>query len=186
MRRHRRRRSAATAVTATLLATMAVSPAAQADSSERAGVNALRKLTDRYHDVSQALADGFADPRVGLPPGVPGSVTCVAAPGLGGMGYHFVNHSRFDDELHWKEPEALLYRTGADDRLELIAVEYLVVDADQDLSTVEKHQVFGHRLFGPMEGHAPGMPRHYDRHAWVWLDNPAGTWSDFNPRVTCP
>ena len=46
--------------------------------------------------------------------------------------------------------------------------------------------VFGHRLFGPMEGHAEGMPRHYDRHAWVWLDNPAGTWSDFTPDVSCP
>lgn len=178
---HRRGRAGATAVAASLLATLALSPAAQADSSERAGVNALRKLSDRYHDVSQALADGFVDPRVGLPPGV----TCVTGE-LGGMGYHFINEDRLDGKLHWKEPEALLYRTGENGELELTGVEYLVVDADQDLSTVEKHQVFGHRLFGPMEGHGPDMPRHYDRHAWIWLDNPAGTWSDYNPEVTCP
>jgi hypothetical protein len=185
MTRSRHRLAEATAVAASLLAAMAVGPAAQADSNERAGVNALRKLTERYHDVGQALADGFVDPRVGLPPGVPGSVTCVASE-LGGMGYHFINPSRFDDKLHWKEPEALLYRTGTDGQLELTGVEYLVVDADQDLSTVEKHQIFGHRLFGPMEGHGPGMPRHYDRHAWIWLDNPAGLWSDYNPAVSCP
>ena len=182
----RRRLAEATAVAASLLATMVVTPAAEAESNDRAGVNALRKLTERYHDVAQALADGFTDPRMGLPPGVPGSVTCVAAPGLGGMGYHFVNPSRLDSKLRWKEPEALLYRTGADGQLELTGVEYIVVDADQDLSTVEKHQVFGHRFDGPMEGHTPGMPRHYDLHAWIWLDNPAGTWSEWNPAVRCP
>lgn len=180
MTRHRRRLAEATAVAASLLLATAVGPAAEAQSNERAGVNALRKLTARYHDVAQALADGFVDPRH------PGSIACVEEEGLGGMGYHFLNPGRFDGKLHWKQPEALLYRTGADGRLELTGVEYLVVDADQDLSTVEKHQVFGHRLFGPMKGHAPGMPVHYDRHAWIWLDNPTGTWSDFNPRVHCP
>lgn len=39
---------------------------------------------------------------------------------------------------------------------------------------------------GPTLGHEPGMPIHHDLHAWVWKHNPAGTFAQFNPRVSCP
>lgn len=29
------------------------------------------------------------------------------------------------------------------------------------------------------------MPIHFDLHAWVWQDNPAGTFAAWNPDVTC-
>jgi hypothetical protein len=37
-----------------------------------------------------------------------------------------------------------------------------------------------------MEGHEPGMPVHYDLHAWIFKHNPAGVFAQYNPRVTCP
>lgn len=147
---------------------------AHAESNDRAGVQALRTLTKQYHDVEKALADGFV-----------ATDECVAVPGFGGMGYHYINFARFDGRLKVNEPEALLYRDGANGEKVLTGVEYLVVDADQDLSTVERHQVFGHVLRGPMPGHGHGMPVHYDRHAWVWETNPTGTWEDWNPNVSC-
>ena len=36
---------------------------------------------------------------------------------------------------------------------------------------------FGRGFDGPMEGHEPGMPVHYDLHAWVWKRNPGGTFA---------
>ena len=38
---------------------------------------------------------------------------------------------------------------------------------------------------GPMAGHAPGMPMHYDLHVWAWRANPAGTFEEWNPHVHC-
>jgi hypothetical protein len=29
------------------------------------------------------------------------------------------------------------------------------------------------------------MP-HYDRHVWVFRDNPNGVFAQYNPKVTCP
>ncbi len=41
------------------------------------------------------------------------------------------------------------------------------------------------RFDGPMLGHAPGMPIHYDLHVWVWRHNPSGTFNEYNPNVRC-
>jgi hypothetical protein len=39
---------------------------------------------------------------------------------------------------------------------------------------------------GPMPGHAPDMPVHYDLHAWMYEANPDGLFKMWNPSVTCP
>ncbi len=147
----------------------------QAESNENAGLQAIRNVTEQYRDVNKALRDGFT-----------ADTHCVESP-LGAMGYHYINFQRLNDGIDWKQPEVLLYRDGqASGGKVLTGVEYLVVDADQDKTTVERHEVFGHRLKGPMDGHGPGMPIHYDRHAWAWQSNPSGAWADWNPTVSCP
>jgi hypothetical protein len=45
--------------------------------------------------------------------------------------------------------------------------------------------LFGRVFDGPMPGHAPGMPWHYDLHVWVWKHNPGGIFAQFNPTVSC-
>jgi hypothetical protein len=83
-------------------------------------------------------------------------------------------------------PEALLYAPGRSGEPRLVAVEYIKDDADGDAGTDEdRPSLFGEPFDGPMEGHEPGQPVHYDVHAWVWLANPEGDVAPFNPRVRC-
>lgn len=83
-------------------------------------------------------------------------------------------------------PEILVYQRNARGKLRLGAVEYLAADADQDLQTDgDRPTLIGHSFDGPMPGHEPGMPVHYDLHAWVYTHNPAGELTPWNPNVTC-
>jgi hypothetical protein len=78
-------------------------------------------------------------------------------------------------------------RPFANGKLKLVGVEYWKADADQKLDTREDEPTLLDQPFGaPMEGHAPGMPVHYDLHVWLFKDNPAGMFAPFNPTLTCP
>ena len=111
-------------------------------------------------------------------------------PGLTPQTRHFgdsVEDGRFGvgDPL---QPDALLYAASKNGHMRLIAVEWFVVDEDQDLSTHNQEipQMFGREFDGPMPGHAPGMPIHYDLHAYLWQGNPDGVLATWNRNVTCP
>lgn len=146
------------------------------DSDVNEGLAQVRQATAKYHGVSQALADGY------LP-----TEHCVAVPGVGGMGYHYVNPTLVGDpSVDPSKPEVLLYAPKKNGGLKLVGVEYLVVDADQELSTDgDRPNLFGVPFNGPMEGHEPGMPIYYDLHAWIFKGNPDGVFADFNPEVRC-
>jgi len=99
------------------------------------------------------------------------------------MGFHYVNPAAIQDpKLDPLKPEVLLYEqlTGG---LKLIGVEYVKVDADQGLTT--DGDLFGRAFDGPMLGHAPGMPIHYDLHVWLQKRNPSGLFAQWNPDVRC-
>lgn len=137
----------------------------------------IREATEQFRDVDEAIAAGY----------VP-TDECSALPGVGGMGYHFVNPVLASDaKVDPTTPEVLLYAKDAKGRFKLTGVEWFVADADQDLSTdPDRPTMFGHPFNGPMLGHEPGMPIHFDLHAWVYLNNPTGDLSTWNPRVICP
>jgi len=136
-----------------------------------AGLEAVRAWTADYRSESAALADGFAR-----------TDECVPA-----MGYHYVNLNRLDTRLEPSRPEALLYASATDGRRVLAAAEWIVVDRDQDLTTYDdRPRLFGHPFDGPMPGHFPGMPVHYDLHAYAWIANPNGGFATWNPAITCP
>ena len=66
-------------------------------------------------------------------------------------------------------------------------IEYFQADADQDLATdPDRPVLFGMPFDGPMLGHEPGMPIHYDLHVWLYRHDPAGRFAMWNPRVHCP
>jgi hypothetical protein len=135
------------------------------------------RATWQFRDVDAALAAGY----------VPVS-ECTELPGVGGMGIHYLNRALAGDTVvDPKRPEVLVYQEGRDGELRLGAVEYFVADADQDLATDEdRPSLFGRYAFdGPMEGHEPGMPVHYDLHVWLYKHNPAGQLAAWNPRVSC-
>ena len=59
-------------------------------------------------------------------------------------------------------------------------------DADGSLITDgDRPAVLGQSFDGPMPGHSPVMPVHYDLHVWVYEANESGTFAQFNPSVSC-
>jgi hypothetical protein len=137
----------------------------------------IREATSAFRDVDAALAAGY------LP-----TDACVALPGVGGMGYHYVNPALAGDaKVDPTMPEILVYFRDDRGKLRLGSVEYFVADADQNLATDgDRPTLMGHAFEGPMPGHEPGMPVHYDLHAWVYKHNPAGDLATWNPNITCP
>lgn len=182
---NRRRLAITLAVVATLVASV---PAAAAEAS----LQSVKAATARFHSISQAAAAGYS--LAGEP--------CVAGPGGAAMGIHAVNHSLASDlSIDPAKPEILLYLPKIDGDFELVGVEYFAIA----LANGEggpgpwfgenppasgwfnaAPSVLGQTLEGPMPGHNPDMPWHYDLHVWVWDDNPAGTFAAFNPSLACP
>jgi hypothetical protein len=99
------------------------------------------------------------------------------------MGYHYFNAALMaDNAVNALEPEVLVYAPSPDG-LKLVAVEWVVRSAQSNPPGVSTPpSVLGmdmHILVPP-----PG-PAFYLTHAWVWADNPAGMFADFNPEVRC-
>ena len=154
------------------LATAAVAvPAASAVAHDGANrdLAEARRATAQFHNVDKARAAGYE-----------AAEHCVEVPGLGGMGFHDPNFGLMDFSLDPSKPELLLYEPKKNGGLRLVAVEYFVPDVGQPAP-----ELFGQRFDGPMAGHAPGMPEHYDLHVWLYEDNPSGLFSPWNPDVEC-
>lgn len=136
----------------------------------------VREATKRFRDVDVAIAAGY------LP-----TDDCVELPGVGGMGYHYVHPGLASDtKIDPTMPEILVYQKTKHGSLRLGALEWFIVDDDQDLATdADRPTLMGHPFEGPMDGHEPGMPIHFDLHAWVYEHNPAGELAAFNPSVHC-
>ena len=101
------------------------------------------------------------------------------------MGVHYGNATLLaDGALDATQPEVLVYapRNG---RLQLAAVEYVVLaeqwDAANDHPPILQGQHF-HYVPAP---NRTGLPAHYELHVWAWERNQNGTFADFNPRVRC-
>jgi hypothetical protein len=136
----------------------------------------VRRATRAYKDVKAAEAAGY------VPAG-----PCVEDPKYGGMGVHYENLALIEDgELDPLRPELLVYQPAKNGKLRLGAVEYFQVDGDQDLATDgDRPWLFDVPFDGPMLGHNPVMPIHYDLHVWLYRHNPAGIFAMWNPRVSC-
>ncbi len=134
-----------------------------------------RQATAKYHDPAVAVADGYH-----------ATDQCVAVPGLGTMGYHYVKFESITPQHpEVAKPGGLLYIPSSDGP-RLVGVEYFQVDRDQDVQTDgDRPTLFGVPFDGPMPGHEPGMPVHYDLHVWTWAHNPDGMFAQWNPALSC-
>ena len=120
-----------------------------------------RGATAKYHDISQAEADGYIN------------VHAYES----GEGFHWVKPSLVDANFDPEQPEVLLYAPVAgEDRLELVAVEYAIPLA---LSSEAPSGFTGDADVWRRE------PEHgvWTVTAWIWLHNPNGIFTKSNPRV---
>ena len=155
-----------------LIATAGV--AAAGDGRLSPELQAVRAAVARFHSVDQALAAGYF------------AASPCEETAAGGMGIHFIKPSLFGPGTDPLNPEILLYVPREDGSLNLVGVEYWQADADQNLATdSDRPSVFGQPFNGPMPGHNPAMPVHYDLHVWVAESNPAGVFAIWNPAIAC-
>jgi hypothetical protein len=175
----------ALAAMATAAALVAVSAGAAADEW-----HAVKAATARYHSFHQAEKAGYS---------VEGE-PCVASP-EGAMGIHAVNGTlAMDQAVDPLHPEIILYVPDKHGKLRLVGVEYwMVALANTETGPqpwfgpdppplgffTPQPSVLGQPFDGPMEGHNPSMPWHYDVHVWLWADNPSGFFAPFNPTLSC-
>jgi len=94
--------------------------------------------------------------------------------------YYFSPTLGSDAVIDPLKPELLLY-APTKNGVRLVAAEYFVAEA----AVTERPSVMGQAFDGPMAGHEPGMPSHYDLHTWLWQANPNGVFAQFNPNVHC-
>lgn len=125
-----------------------------------------------YQDLDVALSAGYAS--------TVDTLGCFQDPVLGGMGLHYVNETLMDATVDITKPEALVYELDADKAVNgLVAHEYIVpVEA---WTTADPPALFG----VPFHRH-PTLPL-WVLHTWLWKDNAAGVFADWNPSVRlCP
>jgi len=142
------------------------SSAANAKSPDENLLKAVRNATSRYNSTTQAIKDGYQP-----------TEQCVAVPGVGGMGYHWVNPDLVDGTFDPLKPEVMLYAKGPGGNLRLIAVEYIVINGGQP------RPMFGDQPFD-ING-TPVPAPHWSLHVWAHETNPSGTFAPFNPNITC-
>jgi hypothetical protein len=155
----------------------------------------VRAATAQFHDVATANAAGY----------LTANEPCVYSP-AGGMGIHGANQTLIrDPALDPLRPELMLYEPKTNGDLKLVGVEYLKFVPLRNVSTgvispwvspapwdpalyevaIPTPQLFGQTFNGPMAGHTPTMPWHWDLHVWIWKPNPNGMFTQFNPSVHC-
>ena len=162
----------------------------------------VRHATERFRDVNVALAEGYVrDPfnmcdtaaMMGRPPslGAMGihyfrpdllGITSPPSPRVTGSGMH----------TDFRMPSILIYEPQADGSMELVAVENLVFADAWKAAGHTQPPTFHGVPYDTMRDdpstttdEAHMFEPHYDRHVWIYRENPNGVFTPFNPAVTC-
>jgi hypothetical protein len=143
-------------------------------------VHRARKATTAFHDLGVAKKAGY-----GLLVDAKG-IACIDNPGTGGMGVHFANKTLVGaPTLDVTKPEVLVYAPTRKGGLKLVALEYIVFQADWDKTHDAPPTLYGRHFHLTPAGNRYGLPAFYELHAWIWKDNPRGLFDDWNPKVSC-
>lgn len=187
----------------------ATSAAAQQPAAARASTSmgseptpaAVREATERFRDVTVALAEGYIPDPSGM---------CIDAPmegqpaELGAMGIHYLRPDLLGltgaeprvngtgTHTDFTRPGVLIYEPQADGTLQLVAVENLVWQAPWKAAGNTEAPSFMGNAYLPMvddpateADEAHGFEPHFELHYWLYKDNPNGAFAPFNPSATC-
>lgn len=165
-------------LSALLAAILAVTPAAAHD--QPSGM----RLSPEDAAASRAAAEGFYTLGDALAAGYEKLFDCTDAGADGAMGQHFINTAyATDGRLDVARPDVLMYEPQPDGTMHLVALEYIVFEAQW---TGARPPVFlGHDLKLKHKVGTHEVDPFYELHVWHWRDNPSGMVADYNPAVTC-
>src|SRR5688500_4429849 len=162
----------------------------------------VRRATERFRDVEAAIAEGY----IRDPFDLCDTAEMMGKPAsLGAMGIHYFRPEllgisappspRVDGNgthTDFLKPAILIYEPQADGLLELVAVENLDFAkawhasghaAPPSIHGVEYDRMADDSATPADDAHM--FEPHYDRHVWIYRDNPNGVFAPFNPAVTC-
>ena len=143
--------------------------------AERRAVRTVRRATSEYRQVAAAERHGYGQ-----------FLTCTREPGVGAMGTHWVNGDLVGDTvLDPKQPEAMVYETNRNGKLQLVAVEYVVFRDAWDAEHTAPPELFGQEFHVVEAPNRFGLPSFYALHVWAWKHNPDGVFASWNPHVSC-
>lgn len=163
---------------------------------------AVRAATERFRDIRVALAEGY----VRDPMNVCDTADMMGRPAAAGaMGVHYFRpdllgisappNPRVDGagtHTDFLKPAILIYEPQPDGSLALVAVENLVFKKAWHSAGNTGRPSFHGMPYDLMEDdpattidEAHMFEPHYDRHVWLYRDNPKGVFAQFNPKVSC-
>ncbi len=176
--------------------------AAAAPAPGEPDLDRVRAATERFRDVDVALAEGY----VREPTNTCETATMLGRPAeLGAMGVHFIRPDLLGiaappnprvggsgTHIDFTRPAVLIYEPQADGSMALVAVENLVFRSAWHAAGHSGPPSFHGQAWDAMADdpatpidEAHGFEPHYDRHVWLYRDNPNGMFAQFNPNVSC-
>jgi hypothetical protein len=162
----------------------------------------VRRLTARFRDVKVALAEGY----IRDPFDMCDTAEMMGKPAvLGAMGVHYFRPDMVGvteppnprvngtgTHTDFRKPSILIYEPQADGSMALVAVENLVFQAAWHATGAKGPPTFHGLAWDAMADNpetaideAHMFAPHYDRHVWIYRDNPNGVFTPFNPNVSC-
>lgn len=138
-------------------------------SERNKGLATFRRATARYHNVEEAIEDGFEQ-----------ILPCMENPeGPGGLGVVYAKLDRFDTIIDLEKPEILFYEPKKNGDLKLVGGEPVVPIEQWDELESNPPSLFD------MEFHRNEEHGLYGLHMWVWKGNPDGVFAFWHPNISC-
>lgn len=192
--------TASTAIALTLAASTAAQSAAQKPTEPT--LDEVRQLTQKYTDVEVALKEGY----IRDPFNMCDTAEMMGQPAArGAMGVHYFRPDLLGvteppnprvngtgTHTDFRSPSILIYEPQRDGSMQLVAVENLVFAKAWRAAGHTKPPSYQGVTWDAMiddpktaidEAHQ--FEPHFDRHVWLYRDNPNGVFSPYNPAVSC-
>ena len=158
-----------------------------------AGPQKAAPLTSQQNDLVKAVQDATRRFRNVTDPSQLGDqyvhlFGCVSGGDFGAMGLHFVRGDILHDgDVNPNEPEILLFEPTRNGGIKITGADFIVFKSEweakhKDGSVPSLHGQLFHLFDAPNRF---GLDPFYTLHVWAWKDNPVGTFTNWNPNVSC-
>ena len=146
-------------------------------SNANALVQIVRESTERFKDVTAAVAEGYTL-----------QFGCVSGDDFGAMGLHYVNGALVSSGiLDATRPQIVIYEAMPDGSLKLIGAAFCLSPPRENATHPRGGPAglmgqFFHLFPSPNRF---GLPAFYTLHVWAWKKNPKGAFVNWHPNVSC-